>query len=109
VTKTCSAKGNVIFVVFQVLNNLKERNIRFTSVKGQDPRLIALNGETKKLISFHHFFFRHDTFIHVVVLYDRGVLGLWHGSFIWNDIVVSGNIDKNGISYHFQNESVLNR
>mgnify|MGYP002804020012 FL=1 len=91
----------------RILSNLKERSISFTSVRGQDPRLIKLSGTTNKLMSFHYFFFRHQTFIQVVVFYDRGVLGLWHGSFILNDIMISGNTE--GISYHFQNESVLDR
>jgi hypothetical protein len=88
---------------------LEEKGTSFTSVTGQDPRLIKLNGTTKKLITFHYSFSRHDTFIHVVVFYDRGVLGLWHGLIIWKDAMMSGSVDKNSVSYHFQNESVLNR
>lgn len=92
----------------RVLRDLEEKGTSFTSVTGQDPRLIKLNGTTKKLITFHYSFSRHDTFIHVVVFYDRGVLGLWHGSIIWKDAMMSGSVDKNSVSYHFQNESVLN-
>ena len=92
-----------------MLSNLKEKGISFTSVTGQDPRLIKLNGTTIKSIPFHYFISRRDTFIHVIVFYDRGVIGLWHGSIIWKDVLMSGSIDKNRVPSHFQNESVLNR
>lgn len=91
------------------MSNLKEKGLSFTMLTGQDPRLIKLNNTTKKLIPFHYLFTRHGTFIHVVVFYDRGVLGLWHGAIKWKDLLMFDTINKNWISYHFQNESVLNR
>ena len=91
------------------MNDLKEKGVSFTMLTGQDPRLIKLNNTTKKLIPFHYFFSRPGTFIHVVVFYDRGVLGLWHGSIKWKDLELINTIDKSLVLYHFQNESVLNR
>lgn len=89
------------------MHNLKEKQIVYTSVTGQDPRLIKLNGTMEKLIPFHYLFTRLDVIIHVTVFYDREALGLWHGSMSWQDVAV--NFDRKWISYYFHDESVLNR
>ncbi|XP_028417896.1 fukutin-like isoform X2 [Dendronephthya gigantea] len=91
----------------RVLHSLKEKKIVYTSVTGQDPRLIKLNGTMEKLVPFHYLFTRLDVIIHVIVFYDRKALGLWHGSISWKDFAI--NLDKKLISYYFHNESVLNR
>lgn len=77
------------------------------SVTGRDPILVEGKERT---VPFHFFFTRHKLVIHVTMLYERGVLGLWYGPIFQPNPSFYGIENEKSLASieHFQNEGVLN-
>ena len=77
------------------------------SVAGRDP--IFVEGK-ERTVPFHFFFTRHKLAIHVTMLYERGVLGLWYGPIFQPNPSFYGIENEKSLASieHFQNEGVLN-
>lgn len=90
-----------------VLHDLKNKDIDMKSVTGRDPILVEGKERT---VPFHFFFTRHKLVIHVTMLYERGVLGLWYGPIFQPNPSFYGIENEKSLASieHFQNEGVLN-